>query len=234
MRKRTVAALIIVLLAALVLSGVVPTPTRAWSAGSTDVAAENRLAYLVNREHIRVCGRGMLRAYPHNNVDRWRAKDMVVRDYFSHTILGTSKKAWNYFAKYGNRDWKGAGENIGWNNYPDNVAADAIFQMFMASPGHRGLIQACAYNTFGVGAYKGPTGKKMFVTTFSVQPVERIIVRKYAVKVRPYAASRTKFYVYYHARQVVFRHTYNRYHHRWDYGAFPGKGWGWAYDARTR
>lgn len=233
MRKRII-ALALAVLAALVLSGIVPTPTRAWSSGSTDVAAENRLAYLVNREHIRVCGSGLLRVYPHNNVDRWRAKDMVVRNYFSHTILGTSKKAWNYFAKYGNRDWKAAGENIGWNNYPDDVSADAIFEMFMNSSGHRALIQACAYNAFGVGAYKGPTGKKMYVTTFSVQPVERVIVSRYYVKSGPYSATRTKFVVYYGARQMVFRHTYNRYGHRWDYGAFRGKGWGWVYDRRTR
>ena len=211
----------------------VPASVSAWSAGTFDAGAENTLVSLINKEHTRVCGRGLLRAYQHNNLDRWRAKDMVVRNYFSHTILGTSNKAWNYFPRYGIGEWLGAGEILAWNAYPDSVSATTAFNQFMGSATHRALIQNCYYNAFGVGGYKDGA-KRMFASTFSRQPVERVTYSPYKVKSGPYSSTTTLFYAYRYANpQMVFRHVYNKYGNRWDYGHWAGKGWGWAYDRRT-
>jgi len=54
-----------------------------------------------------------------------------------------------------------AGENIGWNTYPDDVATAEIHQMFMNSPSHRENILGPAWDVIGIGAYKGADGKKM-------------------------------------------------------------------------
>ena len=91
---------------------------------------------------------------------------MITRGYFSHNI---PPSGYNVFAVL---DKKGycyaiAGENIGWNNYPDNVATGAVHQAFMKSPGHRSNILGKKWDVIGVGAYKGPTGKKMWTVIFA-------------------------------------------------------------------
>src|SRR5687767_14132615 len=63
--------------------------------------------------------------------------------------------------------FKLAGENIGWNNYPDDIATEAIHQMLLDSPGHRRNIVGEAWDHIGIGAYKGPTGKKMWTVLFA-------------------------------------------------------------------
>ena len=60
-----------------------------------------------------------------------------------------------------------AGENIGWNNYPDDVATGAVHAAFMKSSGHRANILGKKWDVIGVGAYKGPTGKKMWTVIFA-------------------------------------------------------------------
>ena len=90
---------------------------------------------------------------------------MIERDYFSHDIPG-------YGTVFKKLDAKGycykvAGENIGWNNYPDDVATAAIHKMFMDSSGHRANILGRAWDVIGIGAYKGADGKKMWTVLFA-------------------------------------------------------------------
>ena len=69
------------------------------------------------------------------DLDRpWRSKDMITRNYFSHNV---PPSGYNVFAVLD----KGycyavAGENIGWNNYPDDLATGAVHQAFDESSGH--------------------------------------------------------------------------------------------------
>src|SRR4029079_12563155 len=91
--------------------------------------------------------------------------DMIVRDYFSHTIPGYGK-VWDKLSAVG-YCYKLGGENIGWKNYPDDIATAAIHQSFMDSAGHRENILGAAWDHIGVGAYKGPTGKKMWTVLFA-------------------------------------------------------------------
>jgi cysteine-rich secretory family protein len=99
------------------------------------------------------------------SVARWRSKDMITRNYFSHDIPGYGK-VWDKLNAIG-YCYVVAGENIGWNNYPDDLATAAIQQAFMNSPGHRANIMGKTWDVIGIGAYKGPTGKKMWTVLFA-------------------------------------------------------------------
>ena len=100
-----------------------------------------------------------------HTVARWRSKDMIDRNYFSHSIPGYGK-VWDKLNAIG-YCYNVAGENIGWNNYPDDIATAAIQQAFMDSAGHRANIMGKAWDVIGIGAYKGPTGKKMWTVLFA-------------------------------------------------------------------
>ncbi len=63
--------------------------------------------------------------------------------------------------------YKVAGENIGWNTYPDDVATAQIQQAFMGSSGHRANILGRDWDHIGIGAYKGSNGKKMWTVLFA-------------------------------------------------------------------
>ena len=90
---------------------------------------------------------------------------MIDRNYFSHSIPGYGK-VWDKLNAIG-YCYNVAGENIGWNNYPDDIATAAIQQAFMDSAGHRANIMGKAWDVIGIGAYKGPTGKKMWTVLFA-------------------------------------------------------------------
>jgi hypothetical protein len=90
---------------------------------------------------------------------------MIERNYFSHDIPGYG----SVFKKLDSKGYcyKVAGENIGWNNHPDDEATAAIHGMFMDSAGHRKNILGKAWDVIGVGAYHGPDGKKMWTVLFA-------------------------------------------------------------------
>ncbi len=90
---------------------------------------------------------------------------MIDRNYFSHDIPGYGK-VWDRLNAIG-YCYKVAGENIGWNNYPDDLATAAVQQAFMDSAGHRANIMGKTWDVIGIGAYKGPTGKKMWTVLFA-------------------------------------------------------------------
>jgi len=84
---------------------------------------------------------------------RWRSKDMIQRDYFSHTILGTSYQVYHYMDADGLK-YVWAGENIGWNNgYSDADSPIKMNEGFMGSTDHRANILQPSWTHGGVGAY---------------------------------------------------------------------------------
>jgi uncharacterized protein YkwD len=95
---------------------------------------------------------------------------MSVRGYFSHAIPPLGQKV---FATLEDEEYRFtlAGENIGWNTHADGVATERIHQAFLDSPGHRANIVAEPWSAIGVGAYKGPDGKKVWTVLF-VDPCE--------------------------------------------------------------
>ncbi|MFL5670863.1 MAG: CAP domain-containing protein [Chloroflexota bacterium] len=142
-------------------------PSRAfgWDSGSFSSSSESTLITLTNRSRANAGLPALKVDSTLTSVARWRSKDMIVRDYFSHDIPGYGK-VWNKLAAVG-YCYRNAGENIGWNNYPDDIATSAIHQSFMDSSGHRANILGKAWDHIGVGAYKGPTGKKMWTVLFA-------------------------------------------------------------------
>jgi uncharacterized protein YkwD len=144
----------------------VPRDALAWDANAFSSSAEAQLVSLTNRARASAGLRALKVDSKLTSIARWRSKDMIVRDYFSHTILGTNDNVFHTMDSKG-YCYKIAGENIGWNNYPDDVATSTVQRQFMNSAGHRSNILGKAWDVIGVGAYKGPTGKKMWTVIFA-------------------------------------------------------------------
>jgi uncharacterized protein YkwD len=142
-----------------------PEPAFAWDAGSFSSSSERQLVSLTNRSRAAAGRKALKIDSTLSSIARWRSKDMIRRGYFSHTIPGYG----SVFDKLSAKGYcfKLAGENIGWNTYPDDVATREIHQMFMGSSGHRKNILGKAWDRIGVGAYKGKDGKKMWTVLFA-------------------------------------------------------------------
>jgi uncharacterized protein YkwD len=142
-----------------------PGVASAWDAGEYSSSSERQLIALTNRSRASAGLRALRVDRTLTSVARWRSKDMIGRDYFSHDIPG-------YGSVFRKLDSKGycyrvAGENIGWNTYPDGDATAAIHAMFMDSSGHRKNILHRSWEVIGIGAYKGSDGKKMWTVLFA-------------------------------------------------------------------
>ncbi len=84
---------------------------------------------------------------------RWRSKDMVDRDYFNHTVLGTGYQVYHWYDSNG-LSYVWGGENIGWNNgYSDADSPIKIHEGFVASSGHLKNMLEPTWTHGGVGAY---------------------------------------------------------------------------------
>ena len=94
--------------------------------------------------------------------DVWgRARDMGVRNYFSHTILNCGgRQVWEMLTA-ARVPWTGAAENIGWSaGATDPVTvARSLHDQFMNSPGHRANILDPAMTHVGVGSWRTAAGQ---------------------------------------------------------------------------
>jgi uncharacterized protein YkwD len=127
----------------------------AWDDYSFSSSSENEMLTLINQARA---ARGLPALNDNNNladVARWRSKDMWDRAYFSHSI--PSPPGGKVFDELKRRGicYTLAGENIGVNNYPDDVATQTMFNGWMKSDGHRALILGKGFNRIGIGAFKG-------------------------------------------------------------------------------
>jgi uncharacterized protein YkwD len=153
---------------ALTSVGVLISPAAAlgWDANTFSASSEKELVALTNHSRANAGLRALKVDSALTSLARWRSKDMIQRNYFSHQIPSSGKSVFDVMQDKG-YCFKLAGENIGWNNYPDGTATEAIHQMFMNSSGHRANILGKAWDVIGIGAYKGPTGKKMWTVLFA-------------------------------------------------------------------
>jgi uncharacterized protein YkwD len=86
-------------------------------------------------------------------IARWRSQDMIQRNYFDHTILGTGYQVYHWYDLNG-LAYSLGGENIAWNNgYSDADSPVAAHNGFMSSPGHRANILGASWTHGGVGAW---------------------------------------------------------------------------------
>jgi uncharacterized protein YkwD len=169
-RVRTPLARLAVLVAGAFLAVTVgvfahPASAAAWSAGSFSAASASQLLQLTNQARASAGLRALKSDSTLTSIARWRSKDMIERDYFSHSIPGSGSVFDVLQAK--GYCFRVAGENIGWNSYPDDAATQAVHLKFMDSSGHRANILGKAWDVVGIGAYKGPTGKKMWTVLFA-------------------------------------------------------------------
>jgi uncharacterized protein YkwD len=143
-----------------------PRTTLGWDVNNFNSSSEAQLVRLTNQARASAGLKALKVDSRLTAIARSRSKDMIVRNYFSHTILGTNYNVFHLLDKSG-YCYRIAGENIGWNNYPDDVATNTVERQFMGSPGHRANILGKAWDVVGIGAYKGPTGKKMWTVLFA-------------------------------------------------------------------
>ena len=164
-QRRLPLAIALLFAATSVFTLAAPAATLAWDAGTFSSTSESQLVTLTNRARASAGLKALKVDSTLHSVARWRSKDMIDRNYFSHDIPGYGK-VWDKLNAIG-YCYNLAGENIGWNNYPDDLATAAIQQAFMDSAGHRANILGKAWDVIGIGAYKGPTGKKMWTVLFA-------------------------------------------------------------------
>ena len=186
--RRTALAISLLFAISSVFTLAAPSATFAWDPNSFSTSSAADLVALTNRSRASAGLRALRVDSTLSSVARWRSKDMIVRNYFSHTIPGYGK-VWDKLHAIG-YCYKVGGENIGWNNYPDDIATAAIHKMFMNSAGHRANILGRAWDVIGVGAYKGPTGKKMWTVLFADKCGTTSTAPKPTAKPRPRATPR--------------------------------------------
>ena len=145
---------------------VAPGPTDAWSGGQFSSTSERQLVALTNQSRAASGLRALRVDSTLSSVARSRSKDMIVRNYFSHNIPPSGKQVFSLLDSKG-YCYAVAGENIGWNTYPDDASTKTIHKMFMGSSGHRSNILGKRWDVVGIGAYKSSSGKKMWTVLFA-------------------------------------------------------------------
>jgi uncharacterized protein YkwD len=165
-----------------------PASTLAWSANSFSSSSERQLLTLTNQARASAGRRSLSWDSTLASIARWRSKDMITRDYFSHDIPGVGR----VFDVMDSRGYcyRVAGENIGWNTYPDDVATAQIQAAFMGSSGHRSNILSASWDHIGIGAYKGADGKKMWTVLFADRCGSNPVAAKPKPKPKPKPAPR--------------------------------------------
>jgi uncharacterized protein YkwD len=145
---------------------VAPSTALGWGANSFSSTSEKQLVSLTNHSRANAGLRSLRVDSALTSIARSRSKDMIQRNYFSHSIPPSGKSVFDVMQERG-YCFKLAGENIGWNNYPDATATEAIHEAFMNSSGHRANIMGRSWDLIGIGAYKAASGKKMWTVLFA-------------------------------------------------------------------
>jgi uncharacterized protein YkwD len=184
LRRAAIAAVLALAVAAPAPLGQPPVAA-AWDPDSFEPSAEIELVGLTNRSRVAAGLPPLALDDRLAAIARWRSRDMVERTYFSHEILGGG----TVFDELSRRDYcfRLAGENIGWNTWDDPDATRGIHEMFLESPGHRRNVVGAAWDSVGVGAFKGADGRKVWTVLFA-DACERTTVARWA-PVRPIPAA---------------------------------------------
>jgi uncharacterized protein YkwD len=149
-------------------AGLLALPGRAlgWTDDSFSATAEQQLFTLTNQARASAGLPALRWDSALAGIARWRSQDMATRDYFSHNIPPSGEMVFDVMSQQG-YCFNLAGENIGWNNYPDDQATDVVQNDFMNSPGHRENIMGPAWDVAGIGAYKLADGRKFYTVIFA-------------------------------------------------------------------
>ena len=151
-------------LIALVVTFGAPGLVFAWAGNSFSSSDEALLVQLTNNARAAAGLKALKVDSALTSMARWRSKDMADRDYFSHSIPPDGKKVFDYLKASG-YCYDATGENIGTNNFPDDIATQTIQQGFMDSSGHRANILG-TWDLIGIGAYKRSDGQHFWTVLF--------------------------------------------------------------------
>jgi uncharacterized protein YkwD len=153
-------------LLALAVTLVTPGLVFAWDADSFSSSDEALLLQLTNEARAAAGLPALKLDGELVSMARWRSKDMIDNNYFSHSIPPDGKKVFDYLRADG-YCFTVAGENIGTNNFSDDIATQTIEQGFMDSAGHRANILGTGWDAIGIGAYKGADGNHVWTVLFA-------------------------------------------------------------------
>jgi uncharacterized protein YkwD len=151
--RRVIARTSLLAFGALLAAGLLtfndPSAATGWNQGS----AEATLWQLMNGARVNN-GRAPVQQHATLvSLAQWRSRDMLQRDYFDHTILGTGCLVYCYYDSNG-LAWVWGGENIGWNSgLDDSYSPVRVHEAFMESPTHRDNVLNPVFTHGGVGAY---------------------------------------------------------------------------------
>lgn len=135
-----------------------PTAAFAWTNDTFSSSSESEMITLINEARASAGLPALVEMQGLTDIARWRSKDMNDRGYFSHAIPDApGGMVFDELHRQG-ICYTLAGENIGYNNYPDDVATQTMFNGWMNSPEHRKLILGTGFSRIGLGAFKGTGG----------------------------------------------------------------------------
>jgi uncharacterized protein YkwD len=166
-----------------------PSAVLGWDANTFSSTSEKQLVSLTNHSRANAGLRSLKVDSALTSIARWRSKDMIQRNYFSHSIPPSGKSVFDVMQERG-YCFRLAGENIGWNTYPDDIATEAIHDAFMDSSGHRANIMGKSWDVIGIGAYKASSGKKMWTVLFADKCGTTSTAPKPTAKPKPRATPR--------------------------------------------
>jgi hypothetical protein len=152
-------------MAALAVTLLTPALVLAWDANDFSAPDEALLVQLTNQARAAAGLPALTVDSTLTGVARWRSKDMSDRGYFGHQIPPGNTRVFDELKRIG-YCYTVAGENIGKNNYPDDVATQTIEGGFLGSPTHRENILG-TWSVMGVGAYKGADGTHLWTVLFA-------------------------------------------------------------------
>jgi uncharacterized protein YkwD len=141
-----------------------------WDTNTFSSGSETQLISLQNQARASGGRKALKQDLALRKIARWRSEDMADRNYFSHTIKGTSRNVFWYMEHKYDYCFKLAGENIGTVTWPGASEDDAtkwVFEQFMNSSGHRKNIMGSAWDVVGVGAFKTSGDKFLWTVIFA-------------------------------------------------------------------
>jgi uncharacterized protein YkwD len=163
LRRRSVLAPLGVLLG-FILTASSPGLVFAWNSLAFSSTEEDHMITLTNQARASYGLRSLVEDATLKQVAEQRAKYIYDNKYPYHTQKD-GKTAFTILQSLG-YCYTVAGENLGYNNYPDDQTTQWQFNWFMNSSAHRANILGSGYYQIGVGAYKGNDSSSTFYHVF--------------------------------------------------------------------
>jgi uncharacterized protein YkwD len=162
-QRRTILAPLAVLVG-LLLVGATPGLVYGWTGLTFSSTEEDHMITLTNQARAANGLPALIENATLRSVAEQRAKYIYDNQYPYHTQKD-GRTAFTILQGLG-YCYKSAGENLGYNNYPDDQTTQWQFNWFMGSSTHKANILGTGYDHIGVGAYKGSNSGSVYYHVF--------------------------------------------------------------------